>query len=206
MVPSRWGRLPATDSAPASLGMNSQLECISRALSNVKTKLKWESSGKEYVRVLRRAASERASEASGTHPVELMQLLLQSFRLDVFQQLDLAQEPQLPAAQRLLLATHAALQLPAHLPDAKGNRDKSRVIAWPTLLFGPSRRVICCSARTHCCFREPRHFAQTTFQLDFVSFRRFSKQTSEFGAQQNSQLFVSPSSRILVPMCKRCER
>lgn len=44
-----------------------------------------------------------------------MQLLLQSLSLELFQQLDLSEQPNLSAAQRLLLTTHTALQLGTHL-------------------------------------------------------------------------------------------
>lgn len=50
-----------------------------------------------------------------THPVQLLQLLLQRLGLHLLQQLDLRQQTHLPTAQRLLLATHTALQLQAYL-------------------------------------------------------------------------------------------
>lgn len=52
-----------------------------------------------------------------TDPVELLQLLLQTFSLQLLYELDLTQQPNLSAAQRLLLTTHTALQLQAHLRD-----------------------------------------------------------------------------------------
>lgn len=50
-----------------------------------------------------------------TDPVELVQLLLQSFRLQLLYEFNLPQQPDLSAAQSLLLTTHAALQLQADL-------------------------------------------------------------------------------------------
>lgn len=47
--------------------------------------------------------------------MQLVQLLLQSLSLELFQQLDLSEQPNLSAAQRLLLTTHTALQLGTHL-------------------------------------------------------------------------------------------
>lgn len=54
-----------------------------------------------------------------THPVQLLQLLLQRLGLHLLQQFNLRQQTHLTTAQRFLLATHAALQLQAYLWRSK---------------------------------------------------------------------------------------